>query len=211
MFYGQAEQDKFVLEILKYKKNGYFLELGSHHPININNTFLLESKYNWQGIMIERNDKWINDYKKHRPNSIHIIDDATKINYKDTLQKYKFPKNIDYLQIDLEPTNGSTLNALKKIQNEIMDEFKFATITFEHDIWRTNNYTRTESRKIFSEKGYNLVFTDVNNDGNPYEDWYVHPDIVDMTYVNDLINKNKDNFKNNNIVQKSINWKDIKY
>jgi hypothetical protein len=211
MFYGQAEQDKFVLEILKYKKNGYFLELGSHHPININNTFLLESKYDWQGIMIERKDKWINDYKKHRPNSIHMIDDATKINYKDTLQKYKFPKNIDYLQIDLEPTNGSTLNALKKIKNEIMDEFKFATITFEHDIWRTNNYTRTESRKIFSEKGYILVFTDVNNDGNPYEDWYVHPDIVDMTYVNDLINKNKDNFKNNNIVQKSINWKDIKY
>jgi hypothetical protein len=31
--------------------------------------------------MIEYYDIWLNDYKKHKPNSIHIINDATKINY----------------------------------------------------------------------------------------------------------------------------------
>ncbi len=211
MFKGQAEQDKFVLEILKYKKNGYFLEIGSNHPININNTYILEKNYDWKGIMIEYKDKWVKDYKKYRPNSIYLINDATKINYKEMLEKYNFPKNIDYLQIDLEPTNGSTIDTLKKINKEILDNYKFATITFEHDIWRTDNYTRIESRKILDSKGYKCVFPDVNNDGSPYEDWYVHPDLVDNNLVNDLIIRNKNNFKNNHVVKKSINWKDIKY
>ena len=42
MYLGQAQQDKFVLNVLNEKKNGYFLEIGSNHPININNTYLLE-------------------------------------------------------------------------------------------------------------------------------------------------------------------------
>lgn len=42
MFNGQAEQDKFVLNILKNKKKGFFLEIGSNHPIKINNSYILE-------------------------------------------------------------------------------------------------------------------------------------------------------------------------
>ena len=37
-FLGQSNQDEFVIKLLNYKKNGYFLEIGSNHPININNT-----------------------------------------------------------------------------------------------------------------------------------------------------------------------------
>ena len=55
MYLGQSEQDKFVLNILKNKKNGYFLEIGSNDPININNSYLLETKYDWKGIMVEYN------------------------------------------------------------------------------------------------------------------------------------------------------------
>lgn len=56
-FNGQAEQDKFVLNILNNKKNGFFLELGSNHPIIINNTYVLEKEYNWKGIMVEYDKK----------------------------------------------------------------------------------------------------------------------------------------------------------
>ena len=114
MFNGQAEQDKFVLTILKNKKKGFFVEIGSNHPININNTNILENTYEWKGIMIDISNKWLNDYKIHRPNSIHIINDASKIDYKNLFETNNVPLNIDYLQIDLEVTNGSTLNTLKK-------------------------------------------------------------------------------------------------
>ena len=81
MFNGQAQQDRFVLTMLNYKKNGFFLELGSQHPKKNNNTFILEHKYDWNGIMVEYINSWLDEYKIYRPNSIHIIDDAQNIDY----------------------------------------------------------------------------------------------------------------------------------
>lgn len=222
MFKGQAEQDKFVLNMLKNKKKGFFLEIGSNHPININNSYILERNYEWNGIMIDYSNEYLNDYKEIRPNSIHIINDATKIDYKNLFEINNVPLNLDYLQIDLEANNGSTLNTLKKLNSEVMDKHKFATITFEHDIYHTNYLnTRLESRKIFEDRGYVRVFSDVNNRGvNPYEDWYIHPDLVDSELVNTLIKKNEQKYKSNikaynyfdeSPVNKSINWQDIEY
>lgn len=212
MYLGQAEQDKFVLNVLNNKKNGYFLEIGSNHPININNSYLLETKYDWKGIMVEYNSNFLSLYKELRPNSIHIINDATEVDYKNVFEKNNIPLSLDYLQIDLEVNNGSTLKTLKKLDNEIFDTYKFATVTFEHDIYHTNfANTRLESRNIFAKRGYICVFEDINNEDNPYEDWYVHPDLVDINYVNKLIENNKQYYVNHRITGKTINWKDIHY
>jgi hypothetical protein len=212
MYLGQSEQDKFILNVLEEKKDGYFVEIGSNHPININNTYLLENEYNWKGIMIEYDDSFLQLYKQLRPNSIHVINDATNIDYKNLFEINNVPLIIDYLQIDLEVSNGSTLSTLQKLDDEIFDTYKFATITFEHDIYNTNfNNTRLESRDIFSRRGYLCVFEDINNQGNPYEDWYVHPDLVDLNYVNKLIENNKKNYFYNSITTKSINFENIDY
>jgi hypothetical protein len=212
MFNGQAEQDKFVLNVLNNKENGYFLEIGSNHPIYINNSYLLETKYNWKGIMVEYVNDFLPLYKEHRPNSIHVINDARVIDYKNLLEKNNFPTSLDYLQIDLEVQNGSTMDTLIQLDNNIFDTYKFATITFEHDIYDTNfANTRIESRKIFKKRGYIFVFEDINNNGYPYEDWYVHPDLVNMEYVNKLIENNKNKYTNHHITVKTINWKDIQY
>jgi len=212
MFFGQAEQDKFIINVLKKKKNGYFLEIGSHTPININNTYLLEKNYDWKGAMVEIDESFLNLYKIHRPNSIHLMNDATKINYKEVFIYNNFPFSMDYLQIDLEANNGSTIETLEKLDDELFEQYKFATVTFEHDIYRTNYAnTRLKSREIFNKRGYVLVFPDINDSDSPFEDWYIHPDLVDMNYVNELIEKNKKNYKNNTITGESINWKDILY
>ena len=151
-------------------------------------------------------------YKHYRENSIHVFYDATQINYKQLFENNKVPLSIDYLQIDLEPTNGSTIITLQKLDTEVLDKYKFATITFEHDIYRTNIYnTRSESRSIFKKRGYVCVFEDVNDNDSPYEDWYVHPDLVDMDNVNKLIENNKKNYTTHNITEKTINWNNINY
>ena len=214
MFYGQAEQDKFVLSMLNNKKNGFFLELGSNHPIAFNNTFILEKTYNWNGIMIEYDNYWLNEYKIHRPNSIHVINDAQQIDYSLLLKTNNVPQNIDYLQIDLDVDNSSTLNTLLKIDEQLFSEYKFATVTFEHDIYSSDDendiwgITRKKSREIFEKRGYVLIFPDVQLPSNTtyrgkqcgaFEDWYVHPDLVDI----DLINKYK--------TDKSIFFKNITY
>ena len=87
-------------------------------------------------------------------------------------------------------------------------------MTFEHDIYNTNfANTRLESRNIFKNRGYVCAFEDINNRDvkYPYEDWYVHPDLVDMDYVNNLIEMNKKNYAYHPVTEKTINWQDIEY
>lgn len=215
IYHGQALQDKFVLNILKKKKNGTFLELGANHPIDINNTYTLEKDFGWSGIMIEFDEKHLKDYEEHRKDSVHVISDATKIEYKKLLEENNMPKNIDYLQIDLDAGNGSTMEALEKMDSEIFDDYKFATITFEHDYYCAGDYksTREKSREIFKKRGYVSVFNDVH-DREPdvvYEDWYVHPDLVDMDYVKKLKINNVPRYIDNNMTGKSIDWRSICY
>jgi hypothetical protein len=195
---GQIGQDWFVLYCLNYKKKGIFLEIGSNHYKQINNTYLLEKEYDWTGTMIEYDSHYFNDYILHRPNSHPILSDATEIDYDLEFKTMKYPNQIDYLQIDLEPTIGTTIQTLELINNTIMNEYTFATITFEHDIYSGDHYnTRSRSREIFYQRGYVLLFPDVCNEGNPYEDWWVHPSLVSDSIIKHLQ------------TSKSLDYKDI--
>jgi len=184
---GQAFQDLFAYQLTK-KNNGTFLEIGSNEPIYCNNTFLLENEFNWRGVMVEYNSMFYDSYKRLRPNSIHMISDARSVNYREILDNNEFPVNMDYLQVDLDVNNKSTLDVLSLLDNTVFDKYKFATITFEHDIY-TGDYfnTREISRKIFADRGYVLMFPDVSVffEGRycEFEDWYVHPDLVDAKVI----------------------------
>ena len=185
MFYSQAGQDLFVNLALDKKYKGCFIEIGSNDYKLHNNTFFLESQLNWYGLMVEYDKKFLNNYIKYRPNSIHIIDDATKLDYLKLLIENNFPNNIDYLQIDLDVDNRSTLTTLELFDKEVFSKYKFACITFETDIYRGNFYdTRALSRAILEKHGYYLVYPDVNiiyqgKSLGAFEDWWVHPDLVD--------------------------------
>jgi len=182
--FSQASQDIFVRALTKNKKNGTFLEIGSNDPITHNNTYVLEIENNYRGIMVEYDSSFEDRYKKYRPNSIYVLNDAQNIDYKYLLDNNNFPHEMDYLQIDLDVNNRSTLNTLETLNLNVFKEYKFATVTFEHDIY-TGNYFNTQeiSRQIFKENGYILLFPDVSvfweNKYCKFEDWYVHPDLID--------------------------------
>ena len=187
--YSQGGQDLFVYNALKGKRDGYFIEIGSNHYSCHNNTFFFEEQLNWRGIMVEYDNNFLSGYKQHRKNSIHIIKDATKVNYLRILKDNNFPKTLDYLQIDLDVDNRSTLTALELLNKTIFDEYKFATITFETDIYTGDFYnTRKKSREIFENRGYKLIYPDVTiyYKGKllgPFEDWWIHPDLVDESLL----------------------------
>lgn len=79
---SQAGQDIFVLYVLKQKRNGIYVEIGSNCPISVNNTYILEKNYGWKGLMVEYNGCFEEAYKINRPCSDYIIDDARKIKYR---------------------------------------------------------------------------------------------------------------------------------
>ena len=203
--FSQASQDIFVRKLTKNKKNGYFLEIGSNDPIYTNNTYILETENNYKGIMVEYDISFITSYKIHRPKSIHIINDAQKVNYRQILDYNNFPIEMDYLQIDLDVNNRSTLNVLELLNNTVFDKYKFATVTFEHDIY-TGDYfnTRQISREIFKDRGYILLFPDVSlfweNKYCQFEDWYIHKDLVDIDIINKI--KSDVSLNHNEIVKK---------
>jgi len=189
--YSQASQDIFVRALTNNKKDGTFLEIGSNDPITHNNSYVLESEHNYKGIMVEYDKSFEQSYKLHRKNSIYVLNDAQKVRYREILDKNNFPIEIDYLQIDLDVNNRSTLNTLELLNNTVFDKYKFATVTFEHDIY-TGNYFNTQniSRQIFKERGYILVFPDVSVfwEGKycKFEDWYVHKDLVSPDIINKI-------------------------
>ncbi|MFY7728502.1 MAG: hypothetical protein ACOVRN_03185 [Flavobacterium sp.] len=188
---SQAHQDAFVLNVNGYKRNGTFVEIGSNHPIEHNNSYILESSYNWSGLLVEYDKSFGPMYDLHRPRSLYCLQDARTVPYREILDTRGFPNNIGYLQIDLDVNNKSTLDTLILLNDTVFDKYKFASVTFEHDIY-TGDYFDTQriSRKIFSDRGYVLVFPDVSvmweGSYKPFEDWYVHPDLVDMEYINKI-------------------------
>ena len=190
-FYGQAHQDMFVSIINNFKKNGTFLEIGSNEPIYCSNTYTLEKEFGWTGIMVEYLPFFLTSYKLYRPRSIHIIEDATKVNYLECLKH--FPKRIDYLQIDLDANNRSTLTTLENLNKNVLDKYRFSTITFEHDIYTGDHFnTREISRKIFSDRGYIRLFSNVSvfyeNKFCEFEDWYVDQNILDNQILHSVLN-----------------------
>lgn len=177
---SQLSQDIFVRWALNNKHGGYFLEIGACHPIFDNNTFLLEKDYNWTGLMIEIDPTYAPMYSLYRARSRYLIADAQEVDYIQALSGY--PMDMDYLQVDAEVENQSTLNILRRLETSVLDRYKFATITFEHDINRGDYFnTREISRKVFSKFGYIRVFGDVCCAGKAVEDWYVNPSLVDAS------------------------------
>jgi hypothetical protein len=200
--YSQSSQDIFVRILTNNKKNGTFLEIGSNDPIIHNNTYVLEIENQYKGIMVEYDKSFEQLYKNHRPNSIHILNDAQKVNYREILDNNNFPTVIDYLQIDLDVDNRSTLNTLELLNNTVFDKYKFTTVTFEHDIYSGNYFNTQEiSRNIFKERGYILVFPDISvfwqGKYCKFEDWYIHSELINP----DIINKIKS--------QESMNHEEI--
>lgn len=177
---GQALQDMFILSILNGKRNGTYLEIGAQEPIFQNNSAILEKDFGWKGVSVEILENLCKMFAEQRSNPI-ICKDATTIDYEKLLNEHYSTKEIDYLQLDCEPSK-TTFEILTAIP---FDQYKFAVITYEHDHYvdMTSTY-RTKSRNYLKSWGYELVVTNVSQDDKtPFEDWWVHPDLVDQETI----------------------------
>jgi len=73
MYVSQDNQDKYLEEnIFKGYKNGFFVDVGAHDGLSINNTLYFEKYNNWRGVNIEPIKEVYDKLVVNRPMSINI-------------------------------------------------------------------------------------------------------------------------------------------
>jgi SAM-dependent methyltransferase len=175
--YSQAYQDLFVLTMLDGKRDGSFFEIGCGDQAFGSNTKLLE-EWGWNGVSIDIKETVTEKFARQRKSKV-LTADATKLDYDVLIEQ-----DYDYLQIDIDPA----LNSLQVLLRIPFERRRFAVITFEHDDYCSPGI-KERSRTYLRSHGYVMVVGDIAPDRyNSFEDWWIHPDLVDPKIVAKMLN-----------------------
>ena len=69
--YSQEGEDLVLRKIFKKNQNGFYVDVGAHHPKRFSNTYLLYLK-GWKGINIDATPGSMKIFNKMRPRDINI-------------------------------------------------------------------------------------------------------------------------------------------
>ena len=133
--YSMNNEDIAVIDYFKDKKDGFYVDVGCHHPTYINNTYLLH-KQNWSGINIDVSQFSIDLFNYMRPQDLNY---NCAISNKNEIIKLFFQKEFSQLST-IENTQAKIVFQgnikQKEIQaftlNEILsrDKYKDTKIDF---------------------------------------------------------------------------------
>ena len=184
-FNSDAKQDEFVANLLKFKKNGYCVDIGSCHSIVSNNTYYFQD-LGWTSISIEIESGYNESYSS-RKQGVHLNQNALEVDYKKVFEEYEFPQSIDYLSLDVDTISLNVLQILP------LDEYRFKVITIEHDAYLYSDTYQKEQREILTSKGYFLLCADVYaeqpgyfNKQCAFEDWWIDPNEFDQELIDQI-------------------------
>ena len=69
--YSQEGEDMILRRFFEFKKNGFYVDVGAHHPKRFSNTYFFYEK-GWKGINIDAMPGSMNAFEKVRPRDINI-------------------------------------------------------------------------------------------------------------------------------------------
>lgn len=202
---SQLRQDIFVLSYLNFKHNGYFVEFGAADGIINSNTYLLEKKFGWRGILSEPANIWHKDIKQNREARIdtkavwsntgstlafretHVPELSTIDEFSncDSHKNYRRPSKyyevqsislIDLLKKHKAPYVIDYLSIdTEGSEFEIIKNFDFSKYTFNF-ISCEHNYNEGVRKKIFNLLTSNSYLR-IHQNLSLFDDWYLRSDI----------------------------------
>ncbi|MDW5318314.1 FkbM family methyltransferase [Rhizobium sp. PL01] len=69
--FSQLQQDRWVVAELSGKRAGFFVEIGAFDGKQLSNTYLLETEYDWKGILAEPNPLFADGIRQIRRASLY--------------------------------------------------------------------------------------------------------------------------------------------
>lgn len=69
--YSQEGEDNILNRIFEHQKDGFFIDVGAHHPIRFSNTYKFY-KIGWRGINIDAMPGSMEAFKNKRPEDINL-------------------------------------------------------------------------------------------------------------------------------------------
>ena len=76
---NRVPMDLFVLQHLDFKENGYFVEFGAADGKYLSNTYLMEKKFKWKGILCEPANNFQEKLKMEEREEIMILPEDAEI------------------------------------------------------------------------------------------------------------------------------------
>ena len=184
-FRSDARQDQFASIIVGDKSGGFYIDIGSHHSERSNNTYYF-SKLGWRGICVEIDKAHESSYSSRNGCSL-IIGDATKVSYKELLERSSAPVSVDYMSLDIDSASLEVLRIFP------FKSFLPKVITIEHDAYIYGDEYREPQRKILEQSGYILLASNVfveqsGYEGKecPFEDWWVEKELLTNSCFRDI-------------------------
>ena len=114
MFYSQDNQDKYLETcVFNGYKNGFYVDVGAHDGVSINNTLYFEKENNWTGINIEPIKSVFDKLIVNRPNNINL--NCAVCNYDGETE---FLCNYGYTEMISGIKNTFDKRHLQRLENE---------------------------------------------------------------------------------------------
>jgi FkbM family methyltransferase len=203
---SQFGQDAFVLARLLFKKGGYFVDFGATDGVTGNNSYILEKRYGWKGILAEPARCWHEALQRNRQANVELScvaatsgqtipfhEKGVFSSMRSQLSLGRRLKQLTKPRRFYDVPTISLLDLLKKhraprvidylsmdtegSELEILSAFDFSAYRFRV-ITCEHNY-KPNREKIFallSSHGYDRVFQSISE----ADDWYVARDVSEV-------------------------------
>ncbi len=165
--YSQEGEDLILQRIFEGKNDGFFVDVGAHHPKRFSNTYLFY-KRGWQGINIDPMPKVMDLFNKIRPKDINlevgISDKEENLTYhifnepalntfseaeakkKDGLSNYKVVEKKKIKVLRLEDILDKYLP-----KNQEIDFFSIDVEGLDMQVLKSNNWDKYRPKVVLAE------------------------------------------------------------
>jgi hypothetical protein len=132
--HAELFQDLLVLFLLEEKRDGYFVEFGACGGIEWSNTFLLENRYRWRGIVAEPARCWHQELTRNRT---CLVDQRCVWSKSGETLQFNETTEANYSTIDA--LSGSDLHAKRRLDGR---RYAVETISLR-DLLKTHSAPKT--------------------------------------------------------------------